>query len=92
MPTRNVNLTDHYDALIGKLVAAGRFKNVSEAVRAGLHLLEREEQTYAAKLEALRREAAIGREAYERGDYTVLEDDQALSNFFADIRDEANKR
>lgn len=85
MPTRNVNLTDHYDDLIGKLVSTGRFKNVSEAVRAGLHLLEREEQTYEVKLEALRREAAIGREAYENGDYTVLEDRQALSEFLDDI-------
>ena len=85
MPTRNINLTSHYDELLGKLVDSGRFKNVSEAVRAGLFLLEREAQTFDAKLEALRNEAAIGEQAYERGEYTALEDDDALNAFFEEI-------
>ncbi len=41
MPTRNINLTDHFDNFIEQAVAAGRFGNASEAVRAGLNLLER---------------------------------------------------
>ena len=27
MPTRNVNLTDHYDQLVESLVASGQYKN-----------------------------------------------------------------
>jgi antitoxin ParD1/3/4 len=50
MATRNVVLTDTQTDLVDRLVASGRFQNASEALRAGLRLLEREE----AELEALR--------------------------------------
>lgn len=43
MGTRNVVLTDQQDALLQALVASGRYQNVSEALRAGLRLLEQEE-------------------------------------------------
>ena len=43
MVTRNVVLTDSQDKLVQKLVAAGRYQNASEALRAGLRLLEQEE-------------------------------------------------
>ena len=43
MVTRNVVLTDTQDQLVQALVASGRYQNVSEAMRAGLRLLEREE-------------------------------------------------
>ena len=54
MPTRNVTLTEHCDNFIADKIAAGRFSNASEAVRAGLHLLEREEAAESARLESLR--------------------------------------
>ena len=62
MPTRNINLTDHFDGFLFDQLAAGRYKNASEVVRAGLRLLEREAAEDAAKLEALRRDATIGAE------------------------------
>lgn len=43
MVTRNVVLTDMQDQLVQALVASGRYQNASEALRAGLRLLEREE-------------------------------------------------
>ncbi|MFW5739925.1 MAG: type II toxin-antitoxin system ParD family antitoxin, partial [Myxococcota bacterium] len=43
MATRNVVLTDRQSELIDRLVASGRYQNASEALRAGLRLLEREE-------------------------------------------------
>ena len=43
MVTRNVVLTDSQDKLVQNLVAAGRYQNASEALRAGLRLLEQEE-------------------------------------------------
>ena len=91
MPTRNINLTDRYDSLLARLVASGRFKNASEVVRAGLHLLEREEREEVAKLEALRRGAGAGEAAYRAGDYTAIEDDQALDRFFDGIAKEVGK-
>ena len=91
MPTRNVNLTDHYDSFLTRQIEGGRFKNVSEAVRAGLHLLERQEREEEAKLEALRREAKAGQDAYERGDYTSIANDEALDQFFDNLAKEASK-
>ena len=72
MPTRNVNLTDHYDSFIDASIAAGRFSNASEAVRAGLHLLERQEAEDKATIEWLRSAAQEGIDAIERSDYTRL--------------------
>ena len=43
MVTRNVVLTDAQDEMVQSLVASGRYQNASEALRAGLRLLEREE-------------------------------------------------
>jgi len=85
MPTRNINLTDRYDAFLTRQINSGRFKNPSEVVRAALHLLEREEQEVKAKLEGLRREARAGEEAYIRGETSFIEDDAALDQFFSDI-------
>lgn len=50
MPTRNVNLTEHFDRFIESGVTSGRFSNASEVVREGLRLLEQREQEDKAKL------------------------------------------
>lgn len=91
MPTRNINLTDRYDSFLARQVDSGRFKNVSEVVRAALHLLERNEQEEEAKLEGLRRAAMEGHDAYRGGNYTEVADDAALDQFFDDIAEKADK-
>lgn len=53
MPTRNVVLTESQSELIDILVASGRFQNASEALRARLRLLEREEAEVAVIRERL---------------------------------------
>lgn len=53
-----VHLTEHQQDVVENLIASGRFKNVSEAVRAGLRLLEDAE---AGRLAAMKRlEEAAG--------------------------------
>lgn len=68
MPTRNVSLTDHYDSFIETSIAEGRFANASEAVRAGLSLLERQAAEEAAKLEWLRTAAKDAFASLDRGE------------------------
>lgn len=54
MPTRNVVLTEHQEAFIGKLVGSGRYRNASEVLRESLRLMERRESLETAKLDYLR--------------------------------------
>jgi len=42
--TRNVSLTAELNAFIRSQVASGQYQNASEVVRAGLRLLQRQEQ------------------------------------------------
>jgi antitoxin ParD1/3/4 len=76
MPTRNVNLTPELDNFITAKIEDGRYDNASEVVRAALRTLEREENTYNAKLAALR--AAI-----DEGDASGI----AEGDVFARVRE-----
>ena len=80
MPTRNVNLTDHFDSFITERISAGRFSNASEVVREGLRLLEQREREDAAKLEWLRVAAKEAFDQLERGEgieYETMDDLEA---------------
>ena len=44
----NIALTKHFEELIARLVASGRYNNSSEVVRAGLRILDAEEKSLAA--------------------------------------------
>jgi antitoxin ParD1/3/4 len=54
MPTRNINLTEHFDRFIEAEVGSGRYGSASEVVREGLRLIERRKQEERAKLKWLR--------------------------------------
>ncbi|OSQ46948.1 type II toxin-antitoxin system ParD family antitoxin [Thalassospira alkalitolerans] len=92
MPTRNINLTDHYAQYVENALTSGRYKNASEVVRAALRLLERQESEDAVKIEALRAAFKEGEDAYRRGDFVALEDDEDIDQIFADIADEVDRR
>jgi antitoxin ParD1/3/4 len=47
--TRNVSLTAELNAFIRAQVASGQYQNASEVVRAGLRLLQRQEQRGGCK-------------------------------------------
>jgi len=53
MPT-SVALSPYFESFVKQQVSTGRFNNVSEVVRAGLRLLEDQEQAQALKLQELR--------------------------------------
>ena len=59
----SVTLGNHFSYFIKSRISQGRFDNASEAVRAGLRLLEVEE----TKLEALRAKLAEGEAQLDNG-------------------------
>jgi antitoxin ParD1/3/4 len=48
MGAMNIALTKHFEELIARLVANGRYNNSSEVVRAGLRILDAEERSLGA--------------------------------------------
>jgi antitoxin ParD1/3/4 len=90
MPTRNVNLTDHFDQFIETGITSGRFSNASEVVREGLRLLEQREKEDKARIEWLRSAAKEGFDAIERGDYTTLRSEREIDDFLGQIHEEVS--
>ena len=87
-PTRNVNLSYHFDSFIEGGVQSGRFSSASEAVLEGLRLLEQREHEDSAKIEWLSGAAKEGFNAADRGDFVVLNSEQELGGFFEQIHEE----
>jgi antitoxin ParD1/3/4 len=82
MPTRNVVLTDSQTELIEQLVAEGRYQNASEALRAGLRLLEREE----VEMRDLRARLSAGLEEVRAGTLAEGSGEDAIRRAFAVAR------
>ena len=61
-------ITPHFEALIDRFIASGRFNNKSEVIRAGLRLLEEHEASARA----------VHREDLSRIIQTALEDPRPL--------------
>ena len=72
MATRNVVLTEHQDALVNRLVATGRYQNVSEVLREGLRLVETQEAEKKARLQALRKAIQQGEDDIQAGRFVDL--------------------
>lgn len=82
MVTRNVVLSDAQDALVRSLVASGRYQNASEALRAGLRLLEHEE----AQLGDIRRGLQAGLAQAQSGDFAEGSGEDAVLRAFGKAR------
>jgi antitoxin ParD1/3/4 len=95
LPTRNINLTEHFDHFVERQVASGRYSNASEIVREALRLLEEQEQARKAKLSALRQAAKQGFDEIDQGKGIVLKGKKAISQFIeaieAEVRTKAAK-
>lgn len=89
MPTRNVNLTEHYDNFIAAGIEAGRYGNASEAVRAALRLLEQQEQEDRAKIDWLRGATEEAFAALDRGEGVPLKVAEDIDAFVDGIIAEA---
>lgn len=85
MVTRNVVLTDTQDKMVQALVSSGRYQNASEALRAGLRLLEQEEAGSMSIRAALREGLAQA----DSGDFAQGSGGDAIRRAFARARAEA---
>lgn len=84
MPTRNVVLSDHQHEVVEELVRSGRYQNASEVLRAGLRLVQRQEEEDAARLQALGAAAKQGWADVAAGRYDEVADDN-LADFIAQL-------
>jgi antitoxin ParD1/3/4 len=92
MPTRNINLTEHFSHFVDRQLALGRYESASEIVREALRLLEEREQERTVKLQALRKAARQGFAEIDQGQGIVLRSKKALSGFVAEIAAEAKSK
>lgn len=85
MPTRNVALTDHQEALIGRLVASGRYQDAGEVLREGLRLVEQREAEDAARLDALRQAVDRGIRDIDEGRFALLSTRSQIVSYMDEI-------
>ena len=83
MVTRNVVLTQHQSEFVDGLVASGRFQNASEALRAGLRLLEQEEAAW----EQVRRGVLEGLDQVRRGEFAEGTPEEIFAWAMAEAKD-----
>ena len=91
MPTKNINLTDHYSEFVEHLVASGRYKNASEVLRAGLRLLEQTTTEEHEKLALLRNLASEGFQQIDQGKGIELPNERRLATHIAKLGRSAAK-
>jgi antitoxin ParD1/3/4 len=82
MATRNVVLTETQDELVDQLVTSGRYQNASEALRAGLRLLETQE----AEIADIKERLSFSREQAQRGEFADGSGADAVRRAFAKAR------
>jgi antitoxin ParD1/3/4 len=85
MPTRNVVLTEHQEKIIENLVGSGRYQNASEVMREGLRLVELREAEDGARLKVLRKAAAVGFGALDRGEFKEFGSIDDLNAYLHDL-------
>jgi antitoxin ParD1/3/4 len=90
MPTKNVNLSDQQAKFIRQSIHKGRYRNVSEVVRAGLRLLEYQERQDEMKLKVLRHLADEAFDELDRGRFETV-DPTSLEAYMAKVDAKARK-
>ncbi len=91
MPTRNINLTEHFDRFVERQVQDGKFKNASEVLRAGLRMLEQQTLSESEQLDLLRTLAADGFKSLDQGRGLAIPNEQALRETISNIGRRAAK-
>ena len=86
MPTYTIDLPEEQAAQIREMLAAGRYQNESDVIRAALRALEREEEDFQENQEWLRAEVQKGMDAIEEGRYIELNSKEDIDAYFEDMK------
>jgi antitoxin ParD1/3/4 len=86
MPTRNINLTEHFDTFVAKEIETGRYRNASEVMRAGLRLLEQQKHEDREKLKILRSLASEAFDQLDQGQGLEVRSGRQLSSIVRSLR------
>ena len=70
----NISLTGELERLVQRKVESGCYRSPSEVIRAGLRLLEREDERTEVRLTEIRAQVQAGIEQAERGELVDGED------------------
>ncbi len=81
----NFSLTPSLEQFVRDLADSGDYNNASEVVREAIRLLKRAEERRALKMARLRAAIRDGDEALARGEFSDLNSDQELDEFFAEL-------
>ena len=81
----NFSLTPSLEQFVRDRADSGDYNNASEVVRDAIRLLKRTEERRALKMERLRAAIREGDEALARGEFTDLDSDRELDEFFAEL-------
>jgi antitoxin ParD1/3/4 len=73
----NISLTEELEELVQRKVESGRYTSASEVVRAGLRLLEQEDELRETRLAAVRAEVQAGIDQAERGE--LVDGEEAIA-------------
>ncbi|MBW2290529.1 MAG: type II toxin-antitoxin system ParD family antitoxin [Deltaproteobacteria bacterium] len=73
----NISLTRELEKLVQRKVESGRYTSASEVVRAGLRLLEQEDELRETRLAAVRAEVQAGIDQAERGE--LVDGEEAMA-------------
>ena len=76
----NVSLTIQLEELVQQKVSSGRYNSASEVIRETLRLLEERDELKELKLQALKKDIALGLDQADRGE--IVDADQV----FAELR------
>ncbi len=81
----NFSLTPSLEQFVRDRADSGDYNNASEVVREAIRLLKRAEEQRALKMARLRAAIRDGDEALARGEFSDLNSDQELDEFFAEL-------
>ncbi len=81
----NFSLTPSLEQFVRDRANSGDYNNASEVVRDAIRLLKRAEERGASKMERLRAAIRDGDEALARGEFTDVDSDRELDEFFAEL-------